>query len=207
MTHTKDDKIRGEILQEAQKLFQQYGVRKTTMEDIARSMGKGKSTLYYYFCSKDEIFDAVIRKEMSEVFEQVKEAVAAAETAEAKLKAFFITKIKGVQKRVNLSSVVREGITDRIHCVKHLYQEYDKRERKLLKEILQFGLAEGSFSKDIRNEMEILPSVMVSSLKGLEWDVLTDSHYPKLGPRLESIISILVRGLQRDEKIKTKIHG
>lgn len=199
MPPTKDDKIRGEILQEAQKLFQQYGIRKTTMEDIARSMGKGKSTLYYYFCSKEEIFDAVIRKEMHEVFEKVKESVAEATSAEAKLKTFFITKIKAVQKRVNLCSVVREGISDRIHCVKHLYEEYDKRERKLLKEILQFGLEEGSFSQDIRKEMEILPSVMVSSLKGLEWDVLTDAHYPRLGPRLESIISILVRGLQKNE--------
>jgi len=67
----KDDHIREEILEEAQKLFRQFGLKKTTMEDIAKAMGKGKSTLYYYFCSKEDIFDAVILKEMGKVFNSV----------------------------------------------------------------------------------------------------------------------------------------
>ena len=75
MLITKDDIIKDEILKEAQKLFQQFGVKKTTMEDIAKAMGKGKSTLYYYYCSKEDIFDAVILKEMGEVFHCVKQAV------------------------------------------------------------------------------------------------------------------------------------
>jgi AcrR family transcriptional regulator len=71
MIVAKDDIIKDDILKEAQKLFQQFGVKKTTMEDIAKAMGKGKSTLYYYYCSKEDIFDAVITKEMDEVFERV----------------------------------------------------------------------------------------------------------------------------------------
>ncbi len=38
------------------------------MEDIAKAAGKGKSTLYYYYTSKDEIFNAVIEDEMHEDF-------------------------------------------------------------------------------------------------------------------------------------------
>ena len=51
----KDDIIRADILRAAEALFQKWGLKKTTMEDIAKEAGKGKSTLYYYFKSKAEI--------------------------------------------------------------------------------------------------------------------------------------------------------
>ena len=37
------------------------------MEDIAHEAGKGKSTLYYYYKSKDEIFEAMITDEFSNI--------------------------------------------------------------------------------------------------------------------------------------------
>src|ERR1700712_4075984 len=120
MLVAKDDIIKEEILEEAQKLFRQFGLKKTTMEDIAKAMGKGKSTLYYYFCSKEEIFDAVVMKEMDEVFIRVKQAVEKAESAEEKLKAFTLTKIKCVHKRANLYKIVSGEIQDSGRCTKHL---------------------------------------------------------------------------------------
>src|SRR5476649_2745087 len=124
MIVTKDDTIKDDILKEAQKLFQQFGVKKTTMEDIAKAIGKGKSTLYYYYCSKEEIFDAVVLKETGEVFNCVKLAVERAGSAEEKLKAFTLTKIKAVQKKANLYKFIKGDMPDNIHCMKHLHAEY-----------------------------------------------------------------------------------
>lgn len=198
MIVTKDDIIREEILREAQKLFRQYGVKKTTMEDIAKAMGKGKSTLYYYYCSKEEIFDAVILKEMGEVFNQVKQAVAKAVTAEDKLRAFTLTKIKAVQQCANLCKIVKGEMQENLHCMKHLHTEYDTHEIKLVKEILKYGVSNGEFSKVIEKELGILPSVMVSSLRGLERDMFIETRYAKLEPRMESIMAIMIRGLKAD---------
>jgi len=64
---TKEEIIRNEVIITAQRLFQKYGYSKTTMEDIAKAMDRGKSTIYYYFKSKDEIFEAVIIKEADDV--------------------------------------------------------------------------------------------------------------------------------------------
>lgn len=196
MIATKDDTIKDEILKEAQKLFQQFGVKKTTMEDIAKAMGKGKSTLYYYYCSKEEIFDAVILKEMGEVFNMVKLAVEKAVSAEEKLKAFTLTKIKAVQKRANLYKVVKGEMQDNMRCTKHLNAEYDTQEIKLVKDILKFGVSNGEFHKMLNKELDILPSVMVSSLRGLERDMFIDSRFAKLEPRMESIVGIMIRGLR-----------
>ncbi len=196
MIVAKDDSIRDEILKEARKLFQQFGVKKTTMEDIAKSMGKGKSTLYYYFCSKEDIFDAVILEEMDEVFTSVKHAVEKAATAEEKLKAFTLTKIKAVQKRANLYKIVKGEMQDNMRCMKHLHTEYDTQEIQLVKDILKFGVKNGEFIKTIGKELDILPSVMVSSLRGLERDMFIDARYAKLEPRMESIMGIMIRGLR-----------
>jgi AcrR family transcriptional regulator len=198
MITAKDDIIRDEILKEAQKLFQQYGLKKTTMEDIAKSMGKGKSTLYYYYCSKEEIFDAVILREMGEVFSRVKQAVEKATSAEEKLKAFTLTKIKAVQKRANLYKIVRGELQENLRCIKHLHTEYDTQEINLVKDILLFGVNNGEFSKLISKELDILPSVMVSSLRGLERDMFADTRYNKLESRMESIVGIMIRGLRNN---------
>ena len=192
----KDDHIREEILEEAQKLFRQFGLKKTTMEDIAKAMGKGKSTLYYYFCSKEDIFDAVILKEMGEVFNSVAQAVEKAVSAEEKLKAFTITKIKSVQKKANLYKIVRGEMQENMRCMKHLHAEYDIQETKLVREILKFGVENGEFTRLIIKELDILPSVMVSSLRGLERDMFIDSKYTKLETRMDSIMGILIRGLR-----------
>lgn len=196
MLITKDDIIKDEILKEAQKLFQQFGIKKTTMEDIAKAMGKGKSTLYYYYCSKEDIFDAVIQKEMAEVFHFVKQAVEKAETAEEKLKVFTLSKIKAVQKRANLYKIVKGEMQDTMRCMKHLHSEYDLQETKLVKDILIFGIQNGEFAKEIKKDLDILPSVMVSSLRGLERDLFTDNKYAKLESRMESIMGIMMRGLK-----------
>jgi AcrR family transcriptional regulator len=198
MLVAKDDIIKDEILKEAQKLFQQFGVKKTTMEDIAKAMGKGKSTLYYYYCSKEEIFDAVILKEMDEVFNRVKMAVEKAVSAEDKLKAFTLTKIKAVQKRVNLCKMVSGEMHDNIRCMKHLHTQYDMQEVKLVKEILEFGVRNGEFGKETGKELDILPAVMVSSLRGLARDMFIDGRFTKLEPRMESIIGIMIKGLRNN---------
>ena len=53
--NTYNDSVKYTILQEAQKLFALYGYRKTTLEDIAIKLHKGKSSLYYYFKNKERL--------------------------------------------------------------------------------------------------------------------------------------------------------
>lgn len=193
----KEEIVKDDILKEAQKLFQQFGLKKTTMEDIARSMGKGKSTLYYYYCSKEEIFDAVISKEMTEVFNDARDAAEKAESAEDKLRVFTITKVKALQKKSNLYRVVRGEMQENMRCMKHLHTEYDQQEVKLVKDILSFGIKNGEFSPAIKKELDIMPSVIVSSLRGLEHDLFAGNKYPKLETRIDSVVSIMVKGLKK----------
>ena len=48
----KDDLFQEQVIRAAQKLFQQHGMYKVTMDDVAKAVGKGRSSLYYYYKSK-----------------------------------------------------------------------------------------------------------------------------------------------------------
>jgi AcrR family transcriptional regulator len=72
---TKEDLMQQQILAVAKRLFQVYGLAKVTMDDVAKAMGKGRSSLYYYYKSKDEIFDAVVMIEIHEMLAAMARAV------------------------------------------------------------------------------------------------------------------------------------
>jgi AcrR family transcriptional regulator len=62
---------RDKIMDAAQMLFTEQGLRATTMESIAARSGISKATVYAYFCDKDEVFSAVAAR----IAEQVKSSV------------------------------------------------------------------------------------------------------------------------------------
>ncbi len=57
------------ILKVAEIMFARFGIKKTTMDDIAKEARMGKSTLYYYFDTKEELFASVIHKD-SQIFKR-----------------------------------------------------------------------------------------------------------------------------------------
>lgn len=58
---------RSEILAAATEVFASKGFDDTLMEEIARAAGLAKGTLYLYFKSKDDIYQAVVRQTLNEV--------------------------------------------------------------------------------------------------------------------------------------------
>ena len=57
------NETRQNILSAARTAFIQFGYEKTAMEDIARMANRAKTSIYYYFDNKDEIFKTVVEQE------------------------------------------------------------------------------------------------------------------------------------------------
>lgn len=53
------------IVEEADKLFCQYGFKSVTMDDIAKHLGMSKKTIYQHFSDKDELVTILIREKLS----------------------------------------------------------------------------------------------------------------------------------------------
>ena len=73
---------KNKILESAQELFMQYGIRSVTMDDVARSASMSKKTLYQYFDNKDGLVSEVAvhhfeqeTKEFLDIEKEAKDAV------------------------------------------------------------------------------------------------------------------------------------
>ncbi len=62
---------RRQIMEGARAAFLAAGFDGASMNDIARSAGVSKGTLYAYFQSKDELFEAIIRAEFTQAAERM----------------------------------------------------------------------------------------------------------------------------------------
>lgn len=170
MTDTlqKDEIIIKEVIEAAKVLFQRYGLKKTTMEDIAKFVGKGKSTLYYYFPGKIEIFEAVIENEIRELFESIEIAASKEVTARQKLKVYWLTRLQKLEKMCNLSQVLKEEIMDHAITIFNLKRKHLQEELTLVKGFLIFGIENEEFRPETEEHIEVLCRVIVASLRGFE---------------------------------------
>jgi len=66
---------RAEALEAAARLFESKGFPKTTVADVARSLGLGAPALYYYFPSKETLLFAVLERAMMQLNAKLDQAL------------------------------------------------------------------------------------------------------------------------------------
>jgi AcrR family transcriptional regulator len=195
---TKDEIMVQTILTTAKELIERYGTNKTTMEDIARHMGKGKSTLYYYFKSKNEIFNELIKREIDHFFETLKETVEQTDGATTKLKMYIITKINTIKDNENMYRFAIETnvtLKNNDQGLQELIERYDTYERKMLSEILSEGIETGGFHTSNTTLINELAELLVACLRGIELDVVTRNKFERLEEKTEQLVSLIAKGL------------
>jgi AcrR family transcriptional regulator len=193
---SKEEQLREEAVQVSQKLFQQYGLHKTTMEDIAKAMGRGKSTLYYYYKSKEEIFDAVVMHEIDEVFKKTKSAIDKVFTAEEKLKIYFSVSLKTIKSKANLYRIIRGELIDNFSQVNLLIKKFNTREVQSVKEILILGIANDEFISSLSDDVDLLAYSAVSVLRSLAVDLAIEDKFPNWDERFNVLINIVIKGIK-----------
>jgi AcrR family transcriptional regulator len=55
-TEKERESIHQQLLERGREIFANYGVRKTSVEDLTRAVGISKGAFYIFFSSKEELF-------------------------------------------------------------------------------------------------------------------------------------------------------
>ena len=101
-----------QIKQAARNLFFRFGFSKTSMSDIAKQCDLAKPTLYYYYKSKEEIFDEVVIDEAQMFMNEVESQIPPNLPADQRLAIFFTTIYEGkkqyAEKMADLPDYLRE---------------------------------------------------------------------------------------------------
>ena len=91
-----DDK-RQRILEAARKRFRYYGVKKTTMQEIARDAGLAVGTLYLYFKDKDDLLVACTEEYVARHRRQAEAILACDASAGDKLRRYVLDRFRASQ--------------------------------------------------------------------------------------------------------------
>lgn len=191
----KDQVVKEEILRAAEIVFQKWGLNKTTMEDIAREADKGKSTLYYYYKSKEEILEAVIGRQLEELLSGAKKCVASVSSSKEKLKLYVITSLKEIHKFGMVYSILRDDIKGNKALIEKTSEKIIESEKIFIKEILLAGIK----SKELNFEEEEL-NVVATTVLGIIYALdmylfMDDRDNIETSQKIEIMAKLIANGI------------
>jgi AcrR family transcriptional regulator len=185
----KREAKRAAILEAGKRAFQKWGLDKTTMEDIAREVGKGKSTLYYYYRTKEEIFDGLLRTEMGALLSRAKASVQGVSSARERLRRYIVGVISELNNALPLYEIVREEIAERPTFLKKMMEQFEPGELRYLQEVLALGVQQNQFGFANDREQEAMAGAILRIVQAVELDLFVAGHDSDYLQRAARIIS------------------
>ncbi|MEI6062346.1 MAG: TetR/AcrR family transcriptional regulator [Bacteroidota bacterium] len=188
------DEVKETIVNVARNIFSRFGFKKTTMDEIAIASRKGKSSIYYYFASKEEIFQAVVEKEASILKQELVKANNAADSPAQKLKMHVLARMHTMEKLANFYSAIKDEYLSHLDFIEKIRKKYDEEEIQMMETILVEGVENGIFDID---DTSLAALAIVTALKGMEIPLFWGVEEKDLESRLDHLIHILFHGVMK----------
>jgi AcrR family transcriptional regulator len=198
-----DDIAKDEILRAALRLYQKLGPTNVTMDDVAGASGRSRTSLYYYYKNRDEIYHAVMEKIADEMAAEIRQAVMAVESMPDKTYAFCHSKIKaslGGWKKVLTAmwaamSAEEQSRHGRVMATLHNRLIYH--EGLILNEILAGAARRKEMRAISPGDQDMLVFLISSGIRGLRREIfeLHDPH--DLTAALRLLTDIVVKWLRK----------
>jgi AcrR family transcriptional regulator len=142
-----DHNVREQIIAAANDHFAHYGYGKTTVSDLARSIGFSKAYIYKFFGSKQAIGEAICSQGHHKIMAAARSAAEGGKSSSDKYRRFF----RGIVE-ANLSLLFNEGRLYEMaahSCAERWpsYQQHIDELLVMLTEIIQAGRESGEFER------------------------------------------------------------
>ena len=191
-----EEEIKAEIIEAARFLFMKYGFFKTTMEDIAKAVKKGKSTLYYYYKSKDEVFLDVINQVAKSLLFNIREKVNQISSASEKLLGYFEILIEEVKGVLDLYRLILEELKDNDYLSKNIDRLFYDKDIEFLESILVFGINRKEFLSLDMSNTKSLAELLIIINRDLISNYLLKNKRIEWEQSVRFLSSIILRGIR-----------
>lgn len=198
--YTEKKNMREHIIDIARGIFGKFGFKKTTVDDIAHDLGKGKSSIYYYFKSKEEIYKEVINREAEALRSEIyKKVINTEDDPKEKLRNYVLTRMRFLHELANFNEALKNDYLKNFAFLEKIREKYDKEEHGIIQNILQEGMNKNIFRL---KEAEFAAMAFVTAMKGLEVGLFIKKEYSleNLEQRLDEMLEIIFYGLVKNNK-------
>ncbi|HON77425.1 MAG TPA: TetR/AcrR family transcriptional regulator [Spirochaetota bacterium] len=186
------------ILTNATNLIKRYGIKKTTIEDIAKECKLTTSALYYYFKNKDEIISEVFLLIQEEKMITMKKNLEQQKgDAISKLKNYITSNLNFLLSFRRDYSINIYDIADQFDTLQKAKSKGIKDEKELVKSILEEGSVSGLLSIENIDLTAELINHLIGGIAGFIFHSEDDNHLNKYIEEMpDMIIHILMKGLE-----------
>lgn len=188
------EEFRKQIILTAGRIFSSNGFRRTTMEEISRALKKGKSSIYYYFGSKEEIFEAVVLYEANQLRAELTKAIKEVESPTEKLRNYIYVRMKALANLSNYYNAVFDKDLEHYEFIENIKSRYDREELAILRLLIYVGNSRGVF--EVRDS-EYTAMAILTMLKGMEVPMFWRRREIDINNRLEAIINLIFDGIRK----------
>ncbi|MBR7799950.1 TetR/AcrR family transcriptional regulator [Undibacterium sp. FT137W] len=188
-----------ELLSAALDHFVARGFAATRLDDVAKSAGVSKGTLYLYFCSKEELFKAVVRESIVPLLGEAEGVIEQFEGSSEELFRLVMTTwwdSIGASKLSGLPKLMLAEAGNFPELARFYQEEVVDRGEKLVTTMLRRGISRG----EIRDmDLTIAPKILVSPIiMMMMWkhsNGVCQVEPDKLGSFLDFYIDMALRGI------------
>jgi len=188
------EEYRTKIILTASKIFSHYGFKKTSMDEISRVLKKGKSSIYYYFSSKEDIFKAVVLYEANQLRTQLTTAIKEVDSPPDKLRNYIFVRMRAFEKLSNYYNAVFDNNLDHYEFIEKIRERYDREELAMLRLLVYVGNRDGVFKVD---DSEYTAMAIQTMLKGFEVPMFWHKRDIDIHSRLEAILKLIFFGVMK----------
>jgi len=180
-----DNEKRIRILQEAQSLFIRYGVKRTSIDEVARAAEIAKGTLYAYYESKEMLFAEVARNICADILAEANKAAEMPAPLAERLVGILDAEIGVLHRLVEHSPHVRELTESKEAMASATFATLDRD----MKQLITTVLGEENIARQDAAEMFIAAAVGTTQSG--------DSSAELYRSRLRAIVDVLLIGLKQ----------
>lgn len=184
------------LIEVARELFAKNGKKEVTMNDIAEASKKGRRTLYTYFNNKEEIYKAVIDKELEQVLERLYLVAAENKEPDVKLTNHILTHLDAIKYVVTRNGSLRADFFHDIYEVERTRRKIDVKEIVLIRSILVEGVEKKIFK---RMDPDLSAMIIFYAIKGLEVPYIRQNISEDFEKNKNSIVEFVFQGIKRNK--------
>lgn len=193
------NKTKSTLIDVARQLFAKLGVENTTMNDIAVASHKGRRTLYTYFNSKNEIYEAVLEAELQKMYLALQNVANRKMPADEKLMLFLYTRFDTIKTVVARNGTLKADFFRDIWRVQYARKSFDRKEIQMLTKILDDGIEEGLFEMP---NTKVTAEVLHHAFRGLEVPYIRGQINPQNraeDSNRENIMHLIFKGIKKKD--------
>lgn len=188
------EEFRKKIINTSGQIFSRYGFKKTTMDEIARALKIGKSSIYYYYESKEEIFEAVVLNEANMLRNELTTAIKLADSPVEKMRSYVFVRMRAFEKLSNYYNAIFDKNLYHFDFIETVREKYDREELAIIRLILYHGTRKKVFNVE---NSEYTSMAIQTTLKGLEVPLFWKKKEVNIEFRLNAILNVLFYGIVR----------